>query len=241
MSIVEFIEHSSRASSPYELFNRLVECASPLGFDYIAYASMEGTGRGGREPAVAPAIMLNFPAAWEKHYRENEYHRIDPVFQYAHVAGRPFFWADLHTLMSLSLEQVKLLEDAVAAGLHDGACVPLYGPKGSVAILSFASSRQCVERSGALAHLNLLAAQFHLSYMQFAPAEEAPEKEPAITRRERECLHWIAQGKSSADIAAILGISENTVNFHIKKVLAKLEVHSRTVAVLRAQSMGILD
>lgn len=241
MSIVDFIEHSIRATSPYELFNRLVEAASPLGFDYIAYASLEGIGRWEREALSGPAIMLNFPAAWEKHYRANEYHRIDPVFQYAHVAGKPFFWEDLRRLMLLTPEQAKLLDDAAAVGLQDGACVPLYGPKGGVALISFAASRPNPQASSCLAYLNLLAAQFHLAYMRFAPVDVTPEKSPPITRRERECLRWIARGKSSADIAAILGISENTVNFHIKKLLGKLEVHSRTVAVLRAQNMGLLD
>ncbi|HEY4546025.1 MAG TPA: LuxR family transcriptional regulator [Pedomonas sp.] len=241
MSIVDFIDHSIRAATPYELFNRLVETASVLGFDYIAYASLEGIGRWGREAASGPAIMLNYPASWEKHYRANEYHRIDPVFQYAHVAGRPFFWADLRRLMTLSPEQEKLLDEATSAGLLDGVCVPLYGPKGGVALISFAGSKPNPQANGTLGHLNMLAAQFHLAYMKFAPPEVVPDKSPPITRRERECLRWIAQGKSSADIAAILGISENTVNFHIKKLLGKLEVHSRTVAVLRAQTMGLLD
>lgn len=241
MSLTDFIEHSSRATSPYELFNRLVEAASLLGFDYIAYASLEGVGRREREGLSPPAMMLNFPSAWEKHYRANEYLRIDPVFQYAHMAGKPFFWSDLRHLMALSAEQERLLDEAAAVGLLDGACVPLYGPKGGMALISFASSWQNPQARSWLAHLNLLAAQFHLAYMRFAPPDMAADKSPPITRRERECLWWIARGKSSADIAAILGISENTVNFHIKKLLAKLEVHSRTVAVLRAQNMGLLD
>lgn len=198
-------------------------------------------GAPGQDMHAPPAVMLNFPTLWEKQYRAKEYHRIDPVFQFAHVAGMPFFWADLHRLMSLTADQLKVLDDAVAAGLHDGATVPLYGPKGSVAVMSFASSRPVQQTPASLAHLNLLAAQFHFAYMQFAPREPSFQPTPPITRRERECLRWIAQGKSSADIAAILGISENTVNFHVKKVLAKLEVHSRTVAVLRAQNMGLLD
>lgn len=241
MSILEFIDHSNRATSPFELFNRLVEAAAPIGFDFIAYASLEGMGRAGREGASGPAILLNFPAAWEKHYRANEYHRIDPVFQYAQLAGRPFFWEELPRLMALSPDQKRLLEESMAAGMTGGACVPLYGPRGSVALISFAASRAQPQTAACLGQLNALAGQFHLAYMRFAPADAAPDPAPQITRRERECLRWVARGKSSADIAAILGISENTVNFHIKKLLCKLEVHSRTVAVLRAQNMGLLD
>lgn len=241
MSISEFIDHSNRATSPFELFNRLVAAITPLGYDYIAYASLEGVGRWGRENLSGPAMLLNFPAAWENHYRAKGYHRVDPVFQYAYVAGRPFFWAELPRVLILSAEQRALLDEAQAAGLMDGACVPIYGPKGSVALVSFAARKPNPKAGSYLGHLNALANQFHLAYSRLAPVEAHAEPSPIITRRERECLQWIARGKSSADIAVILGISENTVNFHIKKLLSKLDVHSRTVAVLRAQHLGLLD
>lgn len=241
MTFMEFIEHSSQATSPFELFNRLVKAASPLGFEYIAYASLEGVGRSSGRETPLLGVMLNFPSAWEQQYRDNEYHRIDPVFQFAHLAGTPFYWDDLPRLMVLTPEQKKMMAEAAAAGLVHGVSVPLYGPRGGVALISFAAGKLLPSSGTCLGVLNALAGQFHLAYMRFAPAEEVQDPCPQITRRERECLRWIARGKSSADIAAILGISENTVNFHIKKLLAKLDVHSRTVAVLRAQTMGLLD
>ncbi|MGK2286547.1 autoinducer binding domain-containing protein [Pedomonas sp. V897] len=241
MNIAEFIDFSNRAASPFELFNRLVDAATPVGYEYIAYASLEGSGRWTCDGCTGPSVLLNFPATWERYYRERGYHRIDPVFQYASSAGRPFFWSELPRVMGLSGDQHGLLNEALAAGLLDGACVPLYGPRGGVALMSFAASQARPKTNACLGYLNALATQFHLAYMRFAPADGGCEPSPVMTRRERECLHWVARGKSSADIAVILGISENTVNFHIKKLLAKLGVHSRTVAVLRAQSLGLLD
>ncbi|MGH6737040.1 MAG: helix-turn-helix transcriptional regulator [Methyloceanibacter sp.] len=52
-----------------------------------------------------------------------------------------------------------------------------------------------------------------------------------LTNREAECLGWAAQGKTNCDIAAILGISENTVRYHFKNVLAKLGARTRVQAV----------
>lgn len=241
MSIAEFIDFSTRAASPFELFNRLVEAAMELGYEYIAYAELDGGARSACGSGAGPSVLLNFPASWERHYRQRGYHRIDPVFQFAHGAGRPFFWSELPEVMALAADQQEMMGEARAAGLLDGACVPIYGPRGGLALVSFAASRDTGRSSTRLAHLNALASQFHLAYMRFAPPETRTQPMPLITRRERECLQWIARGKSSADIAVILGISENTVNFHIKKVLAKLEVHSRTVAVLRAQHLGLLE
>lgn len=43
------------------------------------------------------------------------------------------------------------------------------------------------------------------------------------------------------DMGAILSISENTVNFHIKNAKNKLNCSSRTVAAVKALKLGIVD
>lgn len=62
-----------------------------------------------------------------------------------------------------------------------------------------------------------------------------------LSPREKICLSWAARGKSSWDIGRIIGISENTVNFHIKNALRKLGVRSRTVAVIKAVRLGFIE
>lgn len=57
-----------------------------------------------------------------------------------------------------------------------------------------------------------------------------------LTPREIECLQWIAGGKTSAEIAIILSLSEHTVNFHLKNVIYKLKASNRTHAVALALS-----
>ena len=52
-----------------------------------------------------------------------------------------------------------------------------------------------------------------------------------LTEREVECLRWAAEGKTNAEIAIIVGISENTVRYHFKNVFDRLGVRSRTQAV----------
>lgn len=51
-----------------------------------------------------------------------------------------------------------------------------------------------------------------------------------LTRREAEVLHWLCQGKSTRDIASILGLSPRTVNKHLEQIFAKLGVENRTAA-----------
>ncbi len=56
----------------------------------------------------------------------------------------------------------------------------------------------------------------------------------ALTPREAEVLLWVAQGKSNADAAAILTMSEKTVKQHLTSIFQKLGVESRNAASLRA-------
>ena len=51
-----------------------------------------------------------------------------------------------------------------------------------------------------------------------------------LTLREREVLHWLARGKTNAEIGAILGISAATVGKHLEHIYPKLGVENRTAA-----------
>ncbi len=59
--------------------------------------------------------------------------------------------------------------------------------------------------------------------------------EIGLTRREAEVMHWVAQGKSNADVAMILESSPRTIAKHIEHVFMKLGVESRTAAVAEAR------
>lgn len=61
-----------------------------------------------------------------------------------------------------------------------------------------------------------------------------------LTRREREVLAQLATGSTAAGIGRRLQISERTVHKHLENVYAKLEVHDRLGAVLRAVDLGLL-
>lgn len=61
---------------------------------------------------------------------------------------------------------------------------------------------------------------------------------PELTPRELEVLRGLAEGRSNKAIAAALGVSPRTVNFHLDNLYAKLGVSSRTEALLVALRQG---
>ncbi len=61
-----------------------------------------------------------------------------------------------------------------------------------------------------------------------------------LSDREVEVLGCLARGQTTAQIAAVLFISENTVKTHIRHILEKMEVNNRAEAVARAAQMDLL-
>ena len=64
---------------------------------------------------------------------------------------------------------------------------------------------------------------------------------PTLTRRQRECLTWVEQGKSSSDIGVILGLSPETVNEHVGEACRRLGVRTRIQAVVAARASGLFE
>ncbi|MFP5419437.1 MAG: LuxR C-terminal-related transcriptional regulator [Gammaproteobacteria bacterium] len=61
-----------------------------------------------------------------------------------------------------------------------------------------------------------------------------------LTARELEVLAWVCEGKTSAEIASILGIAQSTVRNQIQSILVKLRVNTRAQAAAKAIKKGLV-
>lgn len=68
---------------------------------------------------------------------------------------------------------------------------------------------------------------------------EAAMQDP-LSDRERECLFWVSEGKTTDEIAVILGVSSNTVNSYITHAIQKFSASNRTMAIATAIRSGII-
>ncbi|MBZ1350353.1 helix-turn-helix transcriptional regulator [Alcaligenaceae bacterium LF4-65] len=64
---------------------------------------------------------------------------------------------------------------------------------------------------------------------------------PRLTGREVQCLEWVSKGKTSWETGLILGLTERTVNFHLRNACAKLKVYGRQAGVAQALRLGLLN
>ena len=68
-----------------------------------------------------------------------------------------------------------------------------------------------------------------------------PPELGGLTRRELEVLRLIAEGRSNAEIAAALFLSNATVNTQVNHILTKLRLRDRVQAVATAYRSGLMD
>jgi transcriptional regulator EpsA len=60
-----------------------------------------------------------------------------------------------------------------------------------------------------------------------------------LSKRQKEVLYWMHEGKTNWEIAKILNLSELNVKYHVYQVFIKLEVRSRAHAVSKARDLGL--
>jgi LuxR family maltose regulon positive regulatory protein len=92
-------------------------------------------------------------------------------------------------------------------------------------------------------YVSSLLAAFEVSEAESVSAPSPPSSPPLVeplTPRELEVLQLLGEGCSNQDIAEALVITLNTVKKYTGNIYGKLDVHSRTQAVVRAQELGLL-
>jgi DNA-binding NarL/FixJ family response regulator len=73
-----------------------------------------------------------------------------------------------------------------------------------------------------------------------ADASTAPSDDPfGLTPRERQVLELVARGATNREIGAELFMAEKTASVHVSRILAKLDVRSRTEAAGVAHRLGL--
>lgn len=183
----------------------------------------------------------NYPRAWSRLYEENHYLQIDPVYQHCLARTSPKVWfADEF----MSGDGRGIYEQATRYGVRAGVAFPIHGPAGEVGMLSFASAGAAdVVSVACKSHLPALALVRDAAFETFLPHRDSQLRSgaPKLTPRESECLKWIARGKSSWEISRILDCSIHTVNFHVQNAKAKLNATSRSAAMMKAVSMGLIQ
>lgn len=208
-----------------------------LGVDHVVYHSSK-LGASPSDPQRGPYIRLTYPAAWIVRYLQMGYADVDPVLREAFKRTIPFEWSEL----SLEREaETSFLADAASHGIGPhGFSIPVLSKRGHRGHFGVSSSRSAKEWSAFLQTTRSTLIETANRLHRRVIAEVFGEDGPHLTARELECLRWVALGKSTGEIAAILKISPHTTREYLKSVHYKLDCVTSAQAVTKAIQLGLL-
>ncbi|TWF57300.1 helix-turn-helix transcriptional regulator [Neorhizobium alkalisoli] len=128
-------------------------------------------------------------------------------------------------------------ETFVRFGLHRGSFFPVHEPSGIRGAVAFGGSGKPLDHQQMM---ELMYLSVHV-FQRLAEIRTLDVKTTdVLTERETDCLNWTAAGKTSAEIADILGLSEHTVNHYLNRAARKLDTVNRTQAVAKALRIGLI-
>ena len=210
--------------------------ASELGFPN--YVISRVTRRRSTQPHRTTVEMIgaHYPEEWVRYYNGRDYASTDPVHRTAFTRSAPYRWDDI---AGLSKAERRLMDEASEAGLPAGLSIPVHQPDGSVLLFSLSGPQRSVNNALGSRMACVVSTLFH-NELQRLSLIASGRSTHLLTPRQLECLTWVARGKTSSEIAAILGCSHYTVDYHIEKVMEALNFHSRTAVAVHATVQGII-
>ncbi|MCP5038099.1 MAG: LuxR family transcriptional regulator [Rhodobacteraceae bacterium] len=178
---------------------------------------------------------------WVDRYLEKDYLRMDPVIFGCVQRFTPVIWKDLDWS---SRTASAMFRDAIDHGLgNQGYTIPIRGPNGQFALFTLNEQAEdnawqdFVVRNAR--DLIIIAHEFNKKALEFEREDEGVPK-PALSPRELTAMTCLAKGKSRAQAAAEMEISEHTLRVYIEAARHKLGALNTTHAVARALSEGII-
>ncbi|WEX79304.1 LuxR family transcriptional regulator (plasmid) [Sinorhizobium numidicum] len=218
-----FLDQTDGVARSEQLFGLLSAFALQCECPWVAYSSHSADQI--LKSARQASSLMSYPDAWQEHYIQMGYDSIDPIIKKSRKELGAFRWSEVYNDVSTTEAERRFFDEAATFGLKSGISVPFHGPGVDFSIMSFARPSCRDLQNKTITDLQLAALHFHLRVARIVNSR-CVRRAPNLSLREQECIPWAARGKSSWDIGVILGISEHTVNFHIKKVLRKLDVTS---------------
>lgn len=233
-----FVEGVRGATTVPELRTFLEEISAELGFSYFALVQHVDVN-----DTSSDAIRIhNYPDPLEHFHDQEQLGCSDPVHRACQRTTLGFAWSELPNFIRLTARDLKILQMASSEGIGDGFTVPAHLPGECSGSCSFATRKGAHLKVGNLALAQLVGAfAFQAGRRLIRLKNEGFSRPVHVSDRERECLIWIARGKSDADIATILGISAHTVHQYVKQVRASYDVVSRSQLIAHALYSGTIS
>lgn len=128
--------------------------------------------------------------------------------------------------------------DALIDHGHETMFVCRLCVRGRTVFALFSAGRDAMIASAALRRAGMMCSYALNAHL--AGAQEPSPLAGLLSDRQRECLKWVSEGKTTEEIAMILGVSSNTVNSYVAQAIQKFGASNRAMAIATAIRSGVI-
>lgn len=230
--LTQFLLQAVQARSESDVRDLVEEMGRQLGLPNFALVSHVDLSR----QTTGVVALSNYPDDWIERIYQQRYFLDDPLHAASTHSHIGFAWHDVPQMIALTRRQAGILTEAAAFGLRDGITVPVHAAGDYRGTCSFGGAQPVLLTPQIRAAVQLIAIfSFEAARRVTRDHEGAPRPAvPLLSPRHVDCIALVAAGLGDTQIAALLGLSQDTVHQHIRDAMRRYGVFKRTALVFRA-------
>lgn len=205
-------------------------------FSYEVYSDRPNHAKG--------MVLNNLPARYCENYNDNAQWEFDPMVMSFRTELLPFKNLDSRQIKEAKGLEYYLYAEARDAGIGQGLCVPVRGAQGQFAMLGVLDKGDLPAGLDPGTPLYNAVVAFTPYVQAYWDARQGLNDSPPISTTlsdvEKVCLGWSQHGKTSWEIAQIIGRAQSTVEHHLARAMHKLNAVNKVHAAATAVRLGLI-
>lgn len=199
-----------------------------------------GIGRGGADglAEVPRVINIDYPEEWLRIYGGSQLYFKDPIILNNFQNPGPQIWDETYELFGENVSE-DFVRQAQDFGLYHGVSGGLYDQRTGLSTIFTFSGRENVFLNHQKKIMEFLTPHLHQALVRIY--REGSSSCDSLSKREREVIKWIKEGKTNWEISMILNISERTVKFHVQNIEKKLNAVNKAHAIAIALDQDLVS
>lgn len=220
----------STVQTEYEVLHLMRQCAAQFGFSNFMIARFP---IGEHQRFAERLVLSNWASDLVRRYDQAACFANCRLVERLRSTKLPVFAATDELMTAARGETADLGWE----GMDNTFALHLHTTYGESFIATLSGARSAPDQSETAVIYLALVGLFECLERTFEAGASARDK---LSAREIECLRWAAAGKSSDEIAIILGISAYTVSSYFKTATRKLDAVNRMQAIARAMRLKLI-
>lgn len=236
-------EEIAQISSKNDLIHKLEQIKQDIGADYYSCGIYHDHLNKNKDVVY---IASDTPDDWQEEYKAKGYIYNDPLVIKAKQTNIPFLWEDIE---NEAAGNHKILQQASQYQLNHGIVFPVHCHRGMFGFLFLIYKEKPGKMRSRFEHImpymqivamQLIEAQRKFIHDETATIRLDDSNGRLLTKRQRECLLWAAEGKTTEEISLILHLSESTVTHHLELARELLNAENRMQCIAKALDQKLI-